>query len=604
MSWRDRPPERLTIEEAYQKKLSLETIRPLGRFFAAEPPTRKGDLVPLLSTEMKRIDVVRRLYEQLDERGKAAVREATHDPEGELDAARFAAKYGGRPGFGSPKAPTPLRLFLPEDWRLPTDLHPLLRTFVPAPEAAVVPSLDALPATLPDARLSDSREEETEEIPLRQRATAVAAQQEVRALLRLVEAGKVRVTEKTRRPPQATIDAIGGVLVQGDFYDASDHGDYKGDPDWDLTIRAFAWPLLLQAAELATPSGGRLELTAAGRKALSQPPHAVLRAAWKKWLGTTLFDEFLRIEAIKGKGKGQLTAVAGRRKEVVATLKECPPLRWIDVDELFRFLRASGHDFEVARNEWDLYFCEHYYGNFGNGGGHTWDLLQGRFILAFLFEYAATLGLVDVAYIPPQLARDDYRGRWGTDELTCLSRFDGLNYVRINALGAWYLGLAEDYEPEVPAHEPRFRVLPNLDVVAGDRPPEPADALLLDRVAERTSDRVWRLSRPQILEAVEGGMVLKELEEFLAARGEGPMPQPVKVFLADLRERVEKLRDLGLACLIECADTETAHLLAHDRELKKVCQIAGDRLLVFRTDDEDAVRKRIRKLGYVVPPRA
>src|SRR3954466_7141209 len=75
MSWRERPPERLTIEQAYDKKLNLETIRPLGRFVAADPPTRKGDLVPLLSKAMKRIDVVRRLYDQLDERNRAAVRE-------------------------------------------------------------------------------------------------------------------------------------------------------------------------------------------------------------------------------------------------------------------------------------------------------------------------------------------------------------------------------------------------------------------------------------------------------------------------------------------------------------------------------------------------
>jgi hypothetical protein len=51
------------------------------------------------------------------------------------------------------------------------------------------------------------------------------------------------------------------------------------------------------------------------------------------------------------------------------------------------------------------------------------------------------------------------------------------------------------------------------------------------------------------------------------------------------------------------ADAETAQLLAHDREPKTICQLGGDRLLVFRTADEDAVRKRIRKLGYIVPPR-
>jgi hypothetical protein len=99
---------------------------------------------------------------------------------------------------------------------------------------------------------------------------------------------------------------------------------------------------------------------------------------------------------IKGKGKGPTHRRAGRRKAVVDT-SGVPPLRWIAVEDLFRFLRASGHDFALTRNEWDLYIAEHYYGSFGEGRAHSWELLQGRFILAFLFEYAATLGLLDVA---------------------------------------------------------------------------------------------------------------------------------------------------------------------------------------------------------------
>ena len=63
-----------------------------------------------------------------------------------------------------------------------------------------------------------------------------------------------------------------------------------------------------------------------------------------------------------------------------------------------------------------------------------------------------------------------------------------------------------------------------------------------------------------------------------------------------------RLRDLGTARLIECADAETARLLVGDRQLGRVCDLAGERRLVFRGEDEAAVRARLRKLGYVVPP--
>ena len=55
--------------------------------------------------------------------------------------------------------------------------------------------------------------------------------------------------------------------------------------------------------------------------------------------------------------------------------------------------------------------------------------------------------------------------------------------------------------------------------------------------------------------------------------------------------------------MIECADAETARLLALDPKLKSLCLLAGDRNLVFRESDEAAVRARLRKLGYVLPAR-
>ncbi|MGH3674919.1 MAG: hypothetical protein ACRDU5_04125, partial [Mycobacterium sp.] len=49
-----------------------------------------------------------------------------------------------------------------------------------------------------------------------------------------------------------------------------------------------------------------------------------------------------------------------------------------------------------------------------------------------LFEYAATLGLIDVTYTDPADARDDFRDNWGADDLDYLSRYDGLRAIRIN----------------------------------------------------------------------------------------------------------------------------------------------------------------------------
>ena len=75
-----------------------------------------------------------------------------------------------------------------------------------------------------------------------------------------------------------------------------------------------------------------------------------------------------------------------------------------------------------------------------DGGIPTLEAALSEFMLCLLLEYAATLGLIDVALIPPAGARRDYGGLWGTDELVYFSRYDGLMYFRVTPLGAYCLG--------------------------------------------------------------------------------------------------------------------------------------------------------------------
>ena len=161
-----------------------------------------------------------------------------------------------------------------------------------------------------------------------------------------------------------------------------------------------------------------------------------------------LFDEFDRIDAVKGKSSARLGAVAERRESVACALAKCPPGSWIEIDEFFRFLKALDLDFTVARHQWKLYHLRGPLREFRLRGHHDWQLLQGRFIMATLFEYAATLGLIDVAYVSPQYGRNDFYDHWGADDFSSLSRYDGLKFIRLNPLGAWCLGIAKDYQPQ------------------------------------------------------------------------------------------------------------------------------------------------------------
>ena len=72
------------------------------------------------------------------------------------------------------------------------------------------------------------------------------------------------------------------------------------------------------------------------------------------------------------------------------------------------------------------------YDSLGYDGFHDWPLLQDRYTLAVLFEYAATLGLIGIEYGPPVGAREDCRDNWGGDDLDQLSCYDGLLALCLN----------------------------------------------------------------------------------------------------------------------------------------------------------------------------
>lgn len=210
-------------------------------------------------------------------------------------------------------------------------------------------------------------------------------------VLRLCMTQKLRCSEKTRRPSAATVSAVADVLDGGDFYPHD-------------AIAAFAWPMLLQAGGLAQLTGGRLVLTTRGRAALTRPPHLTIPQLWQRWLNNSLLDEFSRVEEIKGQRSANvLSAAKPRRKLVGQALAGLTPGEWMSIDGLFTDMRAAGLNPVVHRSEralWKLYLEDPQYGSLGYDGHHGWSLLQGRYTLAVLFEYAATLGLIDIEYVP------------------------------------------------------------------------------------------------------------------------------------------------------------------------------------------------------------
>jgi hypothetical protein len=424
------------------------------------------------------------------------------------------------------------------------------------------------------------------------RVTEPEAISNLRIVLELCASGTLRCSQKTRRPNATSVCALSLLLAAGEFY--------RDEP-----IAAYAWPLLAQAGNLAELAGARLQLTTRGRTALSAPPPTTIRGLWQRWVTHGVIDELSRVETIKGQRSANvLTSAKTRRQAVADAIRGCPPGQWVGTDELFVRMRRGNLSPTVARNErsiWKLYITDPQYGSLGYAGIHNWTLLEGRYTLAVLFEYAATLGLIDIAYTDPAGAREDFRENWGTDDLDSLSRYDGLHAIRVNALGAYVLGLAEHMPPATAASAQSIKVLPNHEVVAlGELPL--GDQMTLSAFANNSGERVWQLTAGGLLTAIAKGRRIEELLDVLDRASNQALPSTVRTLISDVTTRAAALTDRGMVRLVECADTSTAKLIAGDRRTRRLCELIGERHLAIGAEHEAAFRTALTRLGHVLPP--
>lgn len=613
-------PERIpTLLEALDHQ-TVDQLKALAQLLPeGKIPTRKAELVNYVRQRLQG-QSLQTLWQQCDRLQQATIAEVVHSPIDYYQQQRFVSKYGAeatwtkdeRRSYYSYNNPSILGLFF-YTGTMPQDLKAQLKTFVPPPEPTRLESQETLASTLARTLVeydyrTRKQHSTTVEFPLSIRETEAVARRDLQTVLRLVDLGKVSISDKTFFPTGATLATIAEVLEDGDYY--SDWTAKRSPAGWDYdydigAIKPFAWVMLLQAGKLVELNGKRLVLTKAGQKALSSPPEKTLQTLWKQWLKTTSLDELRRIDSIKGqtgKAKRSLTAVAGRRSVIVDALKDCPSGRWVALPDFLRYLVAAGYDFQVSRNA-ELLSVEDYSSLYYG----SWFILEVRYLLCFLFEYGATLGLIDVAYLHPDegfliLPTDDYHD-------STLSRYDGLAYFRLTALGAYCLGLSDRYQPTAPTPKQVLRILPNLEVVAVSELSR-ADQLLLNSFLESVSDVVWKLDQAKLLDAIAQGRSVAELQDWLIANSGEALPQPVTQFLADLQTRSTSLQDLGSARLIRCADAALAAQIASDSRTKAFCFLADQpkavtagqaSYLVVPVETETKFRNGLKKLGYSLP---
>jgi hypothetical protein len=585
----------MTLKDALTTYVVDDLKRLAKLAWVSDIPPRKDEIIRVL---MKEVDSLNAMS-LLSDLEKKALAEAVHAPGGEFNQVQFFAKYGASTypqkerGSFYTRSNVLLDLFI-VDRHVPADLREKLKTVIPEPEEDVIHSRVELPDSVD---ISESKNG-PEAVKLTKKETAVAARQNILTVLRLIESGKVRVSASTLLPTNASIDSIDKHLFEGDWYDKTKNFG---------VIQSFAWPLLLQAAGFATPIEQRLVLTAKGKKILNReiPAHDAIKTAWGRWIDKGIIDEFNRIDSIKGqKSKGRvLTSPAERKYVIDECLGMLPARQWVSVVELGRYMRGVNLTFDVAHNPWALYFGDRQYGQLGYDGHGGWEILQQRYIQVLLMEYAATLGLIDIAYTTPDLAPKNYSFHWGTDDLEYLSRYDGLFYFRVNELGAYVFGVDDSYMPVSLSKAPSLTILPTGEIIVTDVTAlTNPDRLYLMKIAEKISDFQWKMSTKTLFNALENEETPEQIRAFLCENSQQTqLPGTVEALFHEMGTRVLDIKNLGRACFFETENPHIMQLVQADPQLKNMgAPLSDNRFIVF-PGKEKSFFKRLNELGYIVP---
>lgn len=583
--------------------LNADVLKALARQLGlAKTLTRKPELIAGLDCYVR--ENLRNLIVHCSVTEKQLLAEAAHNG-GRVDPTAFRAKYGvacplpENPHWGTTKTPLLLLLDYQDGaWKMPPSIAERLRMLFEKPAPVTVQVVETLPTEYTPPK-QHWRKPAVRPIHIHEGERIVIV--ELRSVLKLVQAGKLKVTDKGGRPTEDTVRLISEVLVVPDFLvdappETTDKYTERGG-----AIRAHAWGVLVQQCEWARAKGGRLALTSEGQALLASMDESKFSAGVEAFLWDDEFDELNRVNHIRGQsggGKRYLTSPADRRLEISESVAQWPVNRWIAFDEAVRFLLATGHRFKVSNADHTLYFCELQYGMLGGHEGQ----INRQYLRAFLFESLATLGLIDVAYVYPHHLWPELGDSWGIDELSFCSRYDGLLYMRLNALGAYCLGASDTYQPAVPSEPRRWRVLPNREIALVDgQQLSPADRHLLGLFAAEKSEHLWELDPARILNHLECGGKVEDALQFLESNCAPPIPETVQTMLSDLARRGTVVQAVEEALLIEVVDEATAALIAHDSQAGKHCWLAGDRRLAMPRRNSRAFRSAMKKLGFIIP---
>jgi hypothetical protein len=331
---------------------------------------------------------------------------------------------------------------------------------------------------------------------------------------------------------------------------------------------------------------------------LSNPPHIFAKKLFESYVSKNKIYETHYITYISIRDGEQWVDWEKCRAPIIELLKTCPAAQWVKFEDFERYaVIFHGNFFRKLLN------CAVYIQGYNFGYRHygseypDWDECDVQ-IIRLILSFLGVMGILDIAY-----AEKTPRFKNAEDDC-CI----GISGFRITRMGAWILGLADQYETvlshAMQSEDGGLVVQPDHTVtISGLKSRVEHESFLsgfLTRLSSEDNASVYRIDFGSMVKAYNNDIEPREIEAYLKKASDRPLSENVIRSFAGWQAKIGRVK-IRKVTILEADDALLLEELVHAGGMDK---FLGDSVKhgVIISDDKNQARVKTiaEKNGWLV----
>ena len=292
------------------------------------------------------------------------------------------------------------------------------------------------------------------------------------------------------------------------------------------------------------------------------------------------------------------------RGSLLNLIKEMPVSQWVSAENIIKYCSYRSKDFEIIDRKsaaGHLYFQRFYRKDYQWIKESVYydrymEVLCIPFIKSFMF-LCAGIGILDIAYdLPKNEAFQEKTNPY-------LSVFDSLKYVRLTSLGAYLIGLSDNYDVKFEVKEAKAakvtlddqRLIINLDG------PDTLKSLVLDKIADKISDTCFSVNYNSFLKSCSSKEDIRQKIRLFRENISSSPPKIWKEFINEIMNKINPMTEEQSMKVYKLKpNDELIGLIAKDKILKRYILKAEDFHIIIKSKHLRLVKARLEEFGYLL----